>query len=135
MDDKIFDQTYKNTRQRQLILSAFEQNKKLLSATEIYDFCQEKYPKIALSTVYRNLEILKKHHFIEETFIKEKNTVLYERVTDQHLHHLICLSCHKMIPIHNCQIDNISLDFAEKHKFQIQSHKLEFYGYCKQCQH
>jgi len=133
MSDPIFHKGYKNTHQRQLILSAFKSKHQLLSANEIFEICLVKSPKLARSTVYRNLEMLKKNHLIEETFIKEKNMVLYELITHEHLHHMICLLCHKMIPVHDCHIDDISLDFAKKHGFKIQSHKLEFYGYCNSC--
>jgi Fe2+ or Zn2+ uptake regulation protein len=133
MSEHIFEKGYKNTPQRRLILSAFESKNQLLSANDIFEICLKKSPKLALSTIYRNLEILKKNHMIEETFIKEKNMVLYELVTHDHLHHMICLDCHQMIPVHDCHIDDISLDFANKHGFKIESHKLEFYGYCKNC--
>ena len=133
MMHKIAHQGYKHTKQRSLILKIIQSEKRLISAFEIYDKCLDEMPNMALSTIYRNLEILKKFNFVEETFIKENHTVLYQVIGDHHVHHMICLSCHKIFPMEHCHLEEISTDFEKKHGFLVESHKLEFYGYCKTC--
>ena len=73
-----------------------------------------------------------------------EGTVVYELKHPGHVHYAVCLDCHKRIPLEHCPLhmsgvhahssgeENHSDD--ETDGFAVVSHKIELYGYCKECQ-
>ena len=58
MKDKIKDQKYKMTSQRQVVLRAFvESTARHLSAEDVFELVKQTAPDIGLATVYRTLDL------------------------------------------------------------------------------
>ena len=51
-----------------------------------------------------------------------------------HHDHLICTQCGEIIEFENERIEALQEDVARKNGFRVQSHKLEIYGICSDCQ-
>ncbi len=87
------------------------------------------------TTVYRQLETLRRFSIVHEVYFADR-TKRYELVSESgHHHHLVCLQCQR--------IEDVSFptDLAEQekailknHKFKVLQHSLEFFGVCKACQ-
>lgn len=124
----------KLTRQRQVILETFLSMPPHVSAEELYESSVKKNSSIGLATVYRTLHLLSQAGLTQGREFGDGQT-RYELVYDHHHHdHLICVKCGKILEFENMDIENLQEKVARDHSFIIQSHKLEIYGSCKECQ-
>lgn len=121
---------YKNTKQRNIIIRVLRNSKRPLTAEEIYLLIKKELPSVVISTVYRNMETLKS--IITKTVYSD-GKARYELAKEKHTHHSICLKCKKSITIERCPIEAIEKNLREQNGFDVLEHKIEIYGYCKDC--
>ncbi len=122
----------KKTKQRQCVLSVLEQAKKPLSAMEIGSLIEKEDGSIWLSTVYRVLELFVKENVAVKTVLSDSEKAFYELNRNEHKHYAVCLNCHKVVTIGACPLEGLAPEHMHD-DFQITGHKLEIYGYCKDC--
>ncbi|QSZ28045.1 transcriptional repressor [Aceticella autotrophica] len=125
---KIKENNYKITPQRELILDIMLNTQRYLSVKEIYEKVKEIFPQVSIDTVYRNLSLLKKINIIVE--VKICSNVMYEVQKDLHGHVMRCLQCGKIYELNMCPLD---LFIDQIKDFHIVDHKIEITGYCKEC--
>jgi len=77
--------------------------------------------------------LAEKELVIKVTFENEVKN-LYEYNHQIHHHFLICLSCNQITKVESCPLRDYEELVSEKMKFRVIGHKLEFYGYCEDCQ-
>lgn len=109
-----------------------------LTAEEIYDVVRVKYPEIGLATVYRTIQLFLRLHLIDQINLDD-GCVRYEmRAEDaggqHHHHHLICLSCGKVFSFNGDLLEALEEYILDKDGFQVVDHKVQLYGYCRECQ-
>ena len=120
------------TNQRTLILQIIRQGRGHLDADEIYRRARNKQPRLSLSTVYRTLQALKKLGLVEELHFDEAHHHYEVKPSAEH-HHLVCLSCGKVIEFHNPLSRYIKRNVAEAKDFEIIDTELRMTGYCAKC--
>jgi len=130
----ITDAGLKKTKIRMNIIDLLEKSNRLLSAQDIYNNFYEKDDSMNLSTVYRTLEKLVEAKIINKIHLEQETQILYEFNHDEHHHFLICKSCNKITPIYGCPLHDYEKELMKETGFMITSHKIEFYGYCIDCQ-
>ncbi len=123
----------KKTRQRQCVLSVLERASSPLSAMEICKRTEGENCPVWLSTVYRILELFVKEHVAVKTTIPNSETAYYELNRNQHRHYAVCLGCHKVVEIDNCPMEKFIPRLSED-DFHVLGHKVEMYGYCRNCE-
>ena len=96
---------WRMTRQRKLLLRILSEAAMPLSAGEILSRAQQQLPSLALTTVYRNLEALEAHGAIERTVYPD-GAARYQ-AKSLHQHYLICLYCHRQVPLDFCPMDQL----------------------------
>ncbi len=136
------------TRQRKCVYEILMEATEPLSAHQIYHLAMQKVPEdtYALSTVYRILAAFEENGLVSSTTWMGDDTVVYELEKGEHRHFAVCLECHKRIPLESCPFS-----LAQEHKehghgdcghhaedemlkdFTVTGHKIELYGYCKDC--
>ncbi len=122
---------YKFSRQREKILDILRKTDKHPTADWIYDEIKKEFPNISMGTVYRNLKVLIEMGLVNKldfgsTFDR------FEINEDQH-YHFICKNCGNIIDIEIPSETDIEIEIQEKYNLVIQSHRVEFYGICKDC--
>ncbi len=129
--------TKNNTRTtpiRTAILEILSKIKKPLTTQEILCALDKKNINANKTTVYRQLESLKKNHLVNEVHFNDRNTRYEINEEGSHHHHLVCIKCKK--------VDDISLPedlhdqekiVLKKNNFKVLQHYLEFFGLCKNC--
>jgi Fur family ferric uptake transcriptional regulator len=122
----------KKTKQRQSVLSVLERSPIPLSATSIRSQAQKDGESIWLSTVYRILELFVKKGIIVKISILNNDFALYEINRFEHKHYAICLSCRKVVQMDNCPMEKFVPQLKDS-DFHVTGHKVEIYGYCKEC--
>jgi len=122
---------FRQSKQRNRILELLHSTDSHPTADWIYEQIKKDFPRLSLGTVYRNLSILtrqglvKKIHF-GSTFDR------FEANVKPH-YHLICESCGKICDFEMTIYENINEQAKQLTNFNINHHKIEFFGICEDC--
>lgn len=122
------------TKQRKSVYEILKEAREPVSAVQIYQqmIRREGQVPYAVSTVYRILSTFEQNGFVTKDTRSEDGNAVYELDRGEHTHYAVCLECHKRIPLKNCPFAHMHLD-ADTVEFTVTGHKLELYGYCKDC--
>ncbi|MDD4319939.1 MAG: Fur family transcriptional regulator [Acidaminococcaceae bacterium] len=123
----------KSTKQRNLLLTLLHEASTFATAEDLYFKAKQADDTISLSTIYRILELFNKKNIINKTTLLEEAKAVFELKPIAHRHHLICLGCKKIIDIDHCPLESFEKKLEATTDFSIVDHKLELYGYCKEC--
>lgn len=121
------------TKQRKNVYEVLFQAEEPLSAVQIYNLVETKdHTNYAVSTVYRILAAFEEQGLVNKTASIRDGIAIYELNRGHHIHYAVCLDCHKRVPMQSCPFAHVHLDTEEK-EFTITDHKIELYGYCREC--
>lgn len=123
----------KVTKHRNSVLEVIIDSTRPVTAEDIYIILKQKDISINLSSIYRILDTLVANSLINKFIFEENNKTCYEMNDMQHKHYLICNSCKKIVPISGCPLHAYESELENSLGFTITNHKLEIYGYCKEC--
>ncbi len=121
----------KNTQRRAAILAEVSASQGPVSAEEIFERLQERFPTLALSTVYRNLERFAADGLVEKE--TSPDGVFRYAGKDDHGHYLVCTQCHSRVRLHECPLSAMEEKLEEETGFSIDRHQLTLYGKCPAC--
>ncbi len=139
MEHNNLPQGIKWTKQRKDIFHVLQCANKPLSAYDIYQEILVKgevdMSGFAISTVYRSLAVFEEKGLVEKSVLLGSDTAVYELTEGKHKHYAVCLSCHKLVPLKHCPFEHVAHDHMESEDgdFVVTGHKLELYGYCREC--
>lgn len=122
--------TYRNSKQRQIILDAVRARCDHPSADQIYLDVRAKDDKISRGTVYRNLSILSDTEEILN--VKVSAADRYDFRVDRH-YHIYCTGCGKTFDAPMNYHSEYDEQVKEATGFQIRRHRLVFEGLCPEC--
>ena len=123
------------TQQRRAILSVIETANKHLDAIQILRKAQEVDASVDRSTVYRTLDLLKRHGMIDELDLMHMNGEkhYYERRLGRDHIHMACLRCGKITEFVSEIFDSLKQQMERDCRFHILVARLEIGGYCSSC--
>ena len=126
-------ESQRNTKQKQLILSMLKESERPMSINEIYAQVVFKLPKIAKSTIYRNIDSLLSQNLIDKYHFND-NEIFYRIKADssEHKHFVICDDCKKVFDLPSCPIHAME-NAMEEEGFIIKEHQIQISGICKAC--
>ena len=129
-------QDIKKTLARKAIVELLQKTKKPIDVNDIIKKLKEKQVKIDRVTVFRNVNLLVKKRLIYKVEFNE-GKYRYESASLPHHHHLVCTKCGRVIDIESdslhSEIKKITKKVNMIFNFQIEEHKVEFFGKCKTC--
>lgn len=122
------------TKQRKSVYKVLKEAAEPLSAAGIYHLAEREAggEEYALSTVYRILTAFEEKGLVEKNVSLEDGAVVYTLTGDSHTHYAVCLECRRRIPLQSCPFAHIQLE-KETEGFIVTGHRLELYGYCREC--
>ena len=120
------------TAQRSLLLEVIRQSHGHLDASEIYLRARSKDPRISLSTVYRNLNLLKEMGLISELHLDEEHHH-YELREEADHYHLICSGCERVIEFESPLVGRLIAQVSEGEGFSIERVHMDLVGLCPEC--
>ncbi len=124
---------FKSTRQRDIIASEFFKCEDHITAEDLYLKINKRHKEIGSTTVYRTLKLLAESGLATAQVFADQLT-RYEPVSeDEHHDHLICLDCGSIIEFEDPKLERLQEKIASDFGFSIVDHKMEFYGYCRDC--
>lgn len=120
------------TTQRRVILEELMKLKSHPTAGELCQIVRHRLPRISLGTVYRNLEILSREGIIQKLDVGGVE-MRFDGDTSNH-YHVRCLGCGRVDDADMQLIPDIESAINAQSDFDILGHRLEFVGYCPECQ-
>lgn len=134
--DRLRNNSYKLTPQRQTILRTFLDNAdQHLSAEDVYSLVKNEYSDMGLATVYRTLDLLAELGILQKNdFGDGCSRYEFTRKDVHHHHHMICLNCGAVSEFDDDLLESLEAVIYKRIKFKVVDHDLKFFGYCQKCQ-
>lgn len=120
------------TAQRSLLLEIIRESHGHLDAGEIYLRARAKDPRISLSTVYRNLNLLKDMGVITELHLDEEHHHYEPRGEAEH-YHLICSNCDRVVEFDSSSMGAVIEETGAENGFLIEHVHIDLVGLCQDC--
>jgi Fur family ferric uptake transcriptional regulator len=116
-----------------IILETLSREHAHLTSNQVYDEIKGRLPAVNHSTVYRALERMARDGKVSISDMGTGST-LYELVTNETHHHLVCQNCGRIITIGHEDVDDFFALVEKKHHFSIITNHLILFGVCLDCQ-
>jgi len=129
---KLKEDHKKLTPQRLAIARILAHSEGHPSVESIYTQLNSDFPTMSLATVYRNVMTIKSlGEVLELGFPDGSNR--YDGNKPYPHPHVICVQCKKIIDPELITLKDMTAELADESGFKILSHRLDFFGICKQC--
>jgi Fur family transcriptional regulator, ferric uptake regulator len=121
------------TRQRLAVLAELADEPNDATAQELWRRLHDRSDSsLGLATVYRTLAVLRENDVID-ALSHHGGELCYRLCAETHHHHLVCVSCHRVIEIDECDLDDWIDRVASRSGFAATEHRLEIEGLCSDC--
>jgi Fur family ferric uptake transcriptional regulator len=120
------------TRQRLRVVEALSEEADDATAQQIHARLRQSPDRVGLATVYRTLGLLRDHDVVD-AIAHHPGEMCYRLCGDEHHHHLVCESCHRVVELVDCEIGPWLEEAARGHDFVATEHRLEVTGLCANC--
>lgn len=126
------DPALRLTKQRQIILNELCSVTSHPTADDLYQMVRRKLPRISLGTVYRNLETMAGLGLIQKLEVGGTQKRFDGNATTHY--HVRCQQCGRVDDLDLPPDTDLEKSAAQKTRFTILRHRLEFTGLCPECQ-
>ncbi len=120
------------TPQRNLLLDVIRHSDGHLDADQIHHLAQQKDPRISLSTVYRNLNLLKEMGLISRLHLDEEHHHYELKDAPEH-YHLVCSRCGRVVEFDSSLVERLATEVSSEKGFAIERVRIDLTGLCHQC--
>lgn len=123
------------TRQRRVILRVMDDAEQHLDVDQILERAQKIDPGVHLVTVYRTIELLKKHGLIDELDLLHLrgDRHYYETHGPRDHIHVACLKCGKVREFESRLYEQLKGQIERDFKMKVTVSRTEVGGYCEEC--
>lgn len=124
---------FKHTKKREELLTYLVKRNRYVSAKEVHEHLNERFPGLSYDTVYRNLHDFSEINLLEETDLNGEMKFRFHccQGEQHHHHHFICTVCGKTKELHTCPMDFFQEQLPG---CKIEGHRFEILGRCEDCQ-
>jgi Fur family peroxide stress response transcriptional regulator len=129
---KLKESGHKLTPQRLAVVKILAHSQGHPNVEQIYEQIKSDFPTMSLATVYRNVMLLKSlGEILELGFPDGSNR--YDGNKPYPHPHVICIKCKKVIDPDLDSLKDMTSEIAAETGFKILTHRLDFFGYCRDC--
>jgi len=121
----------RSSRQRERLLALLQETEIHPTADWLYVRLKPEFPHLSLGTVYRNLTILAEQGLVKKIHSGSTFDRFEARVMPHY--HLICKRCDAIQDLEMPLLIEINARASRMTDFQIQEHRIDFYGLCSSC--
>jgi Fe2+ or Zn2+ uptake regulation protein len=123
------------TRQRRVVLQVMESAARHMDANEILEGAQKIDPDITRVTVYRTLDLLKRHGLIDELDLLHLrgHRHYYESHGPRDHIHVACMNCGKVREVESPLYEDLKKQIARDCEIEISVSRTEIGGICADC--
>ena len=90
--------------------------------------------KVGRATVFRTLDLLAEQGSLERLDLPTGEHAYVACAPRQHHHHVVCRGCGKSVEVADQGLQVVVQQIGAESGFKIESHRLELYGLCPECQ-
>ncbi len=123
---------YSVTPGRRTIVEAVADREMVFTSNDVERWVNDRDPSIGRATVFRTLELLAEIGLLGRVH-GDNGCHGYTVCETGHHHHLVCTECGRVIPAEGCNVYDEVRRVAERYGFQVEGHRLEFMGRCREC--
>ena len=133
--DELASKGVRVTPQRRALIEIIQQSEEHLDAASLLDRARQREPGIDRATVYRTIELLKKHRLIDELDLMHlKGEKHYYEVKTRREHvHLACFQCGRIEEFSSALFERLQAEIADQTGFEARVTRLEIGGRCRAC--
>jgi Fur family ferric uptake transcriptional regulator len=117
----------------QIIIEVLATEHAHLTSSQVYEEIRSRLPAVNQSTVYRSLERLTHTGKVSVSDMGTGSAV-YELVTNEIHHHLVCEKCGRVMTISNAEVKKFFSAIQNENHFNVLTNHLILFGICDQCQ-
>jgi Fur family peroxide stress response transcriptional regulator len=129
---KIKENNQRLTPQRLAIVKILAHSESHPSVEKIYQQLHDDFPTMSLATVYKTVSLVKDlGELLELGFSDGSNR--YDGNKPYPHPHVICVKCKKIIDPDLASLEDIKEEVTVKTGFEIITHRLDFFGICREC--
>jgi Fe2+ or Zn2+ uptake regulation protein len=121
----------RRTASRQAIVEAVVAARGHLTAEQIADEVQSRFPSVNLSTVYRTLEALEELRVVDHVHLGHGRAVYH--LTDQSHQHLFCESCERVEEVPVTKLRPLFGMLEREYGFELDRRHFAIVGRCRAC--
>ena len=123
------------TQQRRVIVETVFSHHDHFDADELMEHLKELIAqrKVSRPTVYRTLSELVEAGMLRKMALGGRSVYEHEYGYPSH-DHLFCQHCNKLIEFRSDELEKIRDEVAQRHRFQVASHRMFVTGTCSDCQ-
>ena len=121
----------KLTRGQQWVYELLSSTSIETTAQDIFVQLQAQGRSLGLATVYRAIKALQLRGLVQARSLTHGEWVY--RLASEDCHYLTCLNCGRSVPVEECPAHALEETLAERDRFTIFYHTLEFFGLCSTC--
>jgi Fur family peroxide stress response transcriptional regulator len=122
----------KFTGQRYAVYRALAVSREHPSADALLAAVRRQHPSLSINTVYKTIEALRAIGIASEV-APRRDRARFDADPTPH-HHLVCLGCHRIEDLYDSALDRLALAQSMRAGYRITGHRVEFQGYCTDCQ-
>ncbi|HEV3157236.1 MAG TPA: transcriptional repressor [Candidatus Baltobacteraceae bacterium] len=121
------------TKPREQILDLLRRERRYLTAATVARLLATVGVRIALSTVYRTLDLLESMGVVSRRNEATGEAAYIACLGEQHHHHAICRLCGHVDEVDCAAVEPFDRVLQDKFAFTLDAHTIEFYGKCVRC--
>jgi Fur family peroxide stress response transcriptional regulator len=130
---KLKDHDFRITPQRLAVLKVLAASDGHPSVERIYDTVRAQFPTTSIATIYKTVALLKQENEVLEISFPDGSN-RYDGNKPYPHPHLICTRCKKIIDPDLSSLEDLAREVTKETGFQITTHRVDFFGLCRECQ-
>lgn len=126
-----------NTREtapRRAVATLIAERHGHFTAADLLSDAQQTDLKIGRATVFRTLDLLAEQGALERLDLPSGEHAYVACAPQEHHHHVVCRSCGGSVEVPDSGLQAVVREIGAKSGYRIDSHRLELYGICPNCQ-
>ncbi|MGH2513887.1 MAG: Fur family transcriptional regulator [Candidatus Limnocylindrales bacterium] len=124
---------YRLTEPRRVVAGLIAEHDGHFTAADLVDDARRQRLDVGRATIFRTLELFTELNAVERVDLPTGEHA-YVECEPIHHHHVICSQCARTTEVEACGMAAVARDVARRTGFRIQSHRLELFGLCPDCQ-
>ena len=124
---------YRLTEPRRVVANLIADREGHFTAADLVDDARQRRLEVGRATIFRALELFTELNAVERVDLPNGDHA-YVECEPVHHHHVICSQCARTTEVEACGMPAVARDVGKATGFKIQSHRLELFGICPDCQ-
>lgn len=129
---KLRERDFRITPQRLAVLNVLAASDNHPSVENVYDQVRAMFPTTSIATIYKTVSLLKEMNEVLELGFPDGSN-RYDGNKPLPHPHVICTKCKKIFDPDLSSLKDLTQEVTEETGFEITTHRLDFFGICKDC--